>query len=80
MKKLSDLVLLHRLDGLIRMKATGKPNELADRLGLSYSTMYETISFMQKTLNAPIRYDTYRQSFVYDYVPNFYLGFEKDRE
>ena len=79
MKKLVDLVMLDRLDRLVRLCATGTPQELADRLEISYSSLYETISFMQKILMAPIRYNSYKQSFEYEYEPDFYLGFEKDR-
>ena len=79
MKKLVDLEMLDRLDHLIRLCATGTPVELADRLGISYSSLYETISFMKKALKAPIRYNTYRQSFEYESDPDFYLGFEKTK-
>ena len=77
MKKTINLVMLDRLDHLIRLCATGTPVELADRLGISYSSLYETISFMKKALKAPIRYNTYKQSFEYECEPDFYLGFEK---
>jgi hypothetical protein len=79
MKKNVDLKMLDRLDRLIRLCATGTPNELASRLGISHTKLYETISFMQKTLLASIRYNSYRPSFEYEYEPDFYLGFEKDR-
>ena len=79
MKKLVDLVMLDRLDRLIRMHATGTPLSLANRLGISLSTLHEYILFMRKILNAPIRYNIYIQSYIYDYLPDFYLGFEKDR-
>ena len=79
MKKLIDLAMLDRLDHLIRLHATGTPTELADRLRISYSSLYEIISFMKKTLKAPIRYNTYRQSFEYEYEPDFYLGFKKTK-
>ena len=79
MKKLVDLVMLDRLDHLIRRRATGTPVDLANRLGISLSTLHEYILFMRKILNAPIRYNVYVHSYIYDYLPDFYLGFEKDR-
>ena len=79
MKQLVDLVLLDRLDFLIRLQATGTPKRLAARLEISRATLFEYISYMRKTLHAPIRYNEYSQSYTYDYVPDFYLGFEKDR-
>jgi len=79
MRRLVDLKILDRLDCLIRHKATETPNHLADRLEISLSTLHEYIAFMQNTLNATIRYDKYAKSYYYDYPPDFYLGFEKDR-
>lgn len=78
MKRLVDLAMLDRLDCLTRRQATGPPEILADRLGISLSTLHEYIMYMQITLKAPIRYNKYVQSYVYDYLPDFHLGFEKD--
>ena len=78
MKKLVDLSMLDRLDHLVRRCGTGTPHELARRLEISDSTLYEIISYMKITLKASIRYNPYIQSFMYDYMPHFYLGFEKD--
>ena len=77
MKKFVDLVMLDRLHQLIRLKATGPPDRLAARLEISPSTLHETISYMQKVLLAPIRYNKYMQSYEYEYLPDFHLSFEK---
>ena len=79
MKKLVDLVMLDRLDQLIRLQATGTPEELAARLGISLSGLNENISFMRKALGAPIRYNIYVRSYFYKYIPEYHFGFEKDR-
>jgi len=79
MKHLVDLVKLDRLDNLIRRKATGKPEDLAKRLGLSRSTLFEIISYLRGEMNAPIVYNRYNSSYEYSYPPKFYLGFERDR-
>jgi len=79
MKRLVDLEKLDRLDKLIRRKATGCPDELAKRLGLSRSALFEFISFLRNTMNAPINYNDYILSYEYTYTPGFYLGFERDR-
>ncbi|MCH7399021.1 HTH domain-containing protein [Belliella sp. DSM 107340] len=55
---------ISRLDQLIRLKSTGTPKELANRLEISESTLYETISMM-KQLGAPINYDKLRKSYYY---------------
>ena len=79
MKRFVDLVKLDRLDNLTRRRATGTPKHLADRLDLSLSTLHEYIAYMRKILKASIRYNMYIQSYMYDYLPDFYLGFERDR-
>jgi len=79
MKRLVDLITLDRLDNLIRMQATGTPVVLAGRLKISRSSLFELISFLRDGMQAPIRYSKYSMSYVYDYPPKFYLGFEKDR-
>ena len=79
MRKFVDLITLDRLDRLIRLQATGPPTDLAQRLKMSRSSLFELIAFLRDDMGAPIRYHKYRQSYVYDYPPRFYLGFEKDR-
>ncbi len=79
MRRLIDLVKLARLDNLIRRQATGNPEELAERLELSRSSLFEIIAFLKEEMGAPIRYNRYRPSYVYEYTPKFNLGFEKDR-
>ena len=78
MKRLIDLVKLDRLDSLIRRKATGNPTDLAKRLKMSVSSMYDLLRFLKTEMKAPIKYDTDRPSYVYEYTPKFYLGFERD--
>lgn len=41
MRRLVDLVKIDRLDNLIRRKATGNPEELAERLELSRSSLFD---------------------------------------
>jgi len=66
---------LDRIDQLIHMKATGQPNELARRLRVSPSTLYEYLDIMKKVLSAPIRYCHFRRSYVYDEEGRLHLGF-----
>ena len=74
------LVKLDRLDHLVRRAVTGKPEELAERLGMSRSRMFAMIKFLKEDMNAPIVYDEDRQSYVYTHPPKFYLGFERNKE
>jgi hypothetical protein len=79
MRRLIDLVKLERLDGLIRRHATGSPALLAERLGMSRSSLFEFIAFLRDDMRAPVRYSQSSNSYIYEYTPKFYLGFEKER-
>ncbi len=68
------IVLLERLDQLIRMKATGSARELAKKLGISKSTVYEVIDVL-KQLGADIGYCSYRKSFYYESDKVLAIGF-----
>jgi hypothetical protein len=46
---------------------------------MSRSSLFEFIAFLRNEMQAPIRYSKSLHSYIYEYVPKFYLGFEKDR-
>lgn len=68
------IAMLERIDQLIRLKATGRPKHLAERLGVSEATVFRIIETM-KILNAPVNYDLTRQSYVYTEKNKFRFGF-----
>lgn len=68
------IALLERVDQLIRMRATGRPHQLAKRLQVSEATVFRIIDTM-KELNAPIYYDLTRQSYLYSENITFKCGF-----
>ena len=75
MRKLTKQIeLLERLDQLIRLKATGRPKQLAERLRVSEATVFRTIETM-KEMNAPICYDIGRESYIYTETTRFRFGF-----
>jgi DNA-binding IclR family transcriptional regulator len=51
-----------KVDDLIRRKATGTPAQLAEKLDIAESTLYQFLNVM-KDLGAPIYYDKIRQSY-----------------
>lgn len=74
MKFLEKLEVIERVDGLIRRKATGTPDELASRLGVSRSTVYELIECLQ-LLGAEINYCRNKKSFYYKTEMILKVGF-----
>jgi len=79
MKRLVDLVKLDRLDNLIRLKATGCPDDLAKRMEMSRASLFELIAYLRDKLDAPIKYNEFNISYEYRYPTKFHLGFERDR-
>lgn len=60
------------------MKATGKPSELAAKLEISESTLYEFLGLM-KELGAPIKWDGNRNSYVYEPEGRMRIKFQKNK-
>lgn len=65
---------IEQLDQLIRMQATGKPKQLANRLQISEASLFRLLEVMKK-LNAPLKYDIYMQSYIYEHEVSFEFGF-----
>ena len=66
---------IERLHLLIKRKATGSPKELAHRLEVSQASVYEYIKTM-KEMGAPIVYDIYRKSYVYEKACSLNLRYD----
>ena len=79
MKKLVDIIKFDRLDSLIRHAATGSPEKLAERLGISRGGLFNLIAFLKDEMHAPVYYNKNRCSYMYSFIPEFYLGFERER-
>jgi len=65
MSLIAQLQQLDRLNYLIRRKATGSPDQLADRLGCSRRTVYNLLKTLRE-LGAEIHYCTERPSYYYE--------------
>ena len=63
-----------RLDQLIRLKATGKPADLAKRLGISERSVYELLNEMRH-LGAQIEFNAGLNSYCYVQNVRFQYGF-----
>jgi biotin operon repressor len=64
MKFYEQIQLLQRVDRLIRLKATGSPEALADRLNMSKRTLYRQIEDM-RDLGFSIEYDKCHKTYYY---------------
>jgi len=64
------------IDFLIRTRATGTPAQLAHRLGISQSQLFQTIKTMKCDMEAPIGYSRYLQSYYYRDNVRFRCTFE----
>lgn len=78
MNLLKQINRIERIDQLIRMKATGTPKELAKRLNISRSTLYNILEFM-KAQGVEIYYSSSKQSFCYKQEVFFYFGFSSQK-
>jgi len=65
---------LNRIDQLIRIKGTGTPAELADKIGISERSTYEYIRLM-KDFGAPVLYSRERKSYYYQEEGRFLISF-----
>lgn len=70
------LTRIRRLDAMIRRKSTGPPKELADKLDLSERWLYKFLRELKEEFDCPIKYDYYRQSYVYKEKGRIMVGFE----
>ena len=74
MRYIEKTQLIERIDGLIQRKATGSATELASRVGVSKSTIYELIEVM-KMMGAEIAYCCDRKSYYYTSDKVLAIGF-----
>ena len=71
---------IERIDQLIRLKATGRPSELAQKLDISESQLYEILNIMKAELGGVILYSKYLQSYYYPRDIRFKCLFEEVSE
>lgn len=66
------LLQVKRLHELIRLKSTGTPEKLAQRMNISRATVFRKIDYL-KALGAEIEYD--RDRMTYYYIEPYELSF-----
>ncbi|KAA2240173.1 hypothetical protein F0L74_28820 [Chitinophaga agrisoli] len=65
---------IQRIDYFIRIKNTGTPAELAEKIGICERSVYLYLNIM-KELGAPIKFSNSRQSYYYDEDGSFMMAF-----
>ena len=56
---------LERIDTLIRLRSTGTPDQMAEKLGISRATLFRWLEQLTDDLGLPIDYDEYRKTYYY---------------
>lgn len=64
MNLLDQIMLIERLDGLIRRTQTGSPKQLAEKLGVSERTVYRILRDL-RDMDLPIEYNDLKNSYIY---------------
>jgi len=67
---------LIRMDRMIRQKATGNPEELAQRLGISRSMLYLLLQELKETFGCPLQYSRKERTFYYEQEGGLICRFE----
>lgn len=70
---------LELLDFLIRTKSTGSPKQMATKLNVGERAAYYYIDLL-KSLDAPLKFDKEKNSYVYTENGEFHFRFKKVRE
>ncbi len=65
------------LDRLIKLKATGTPKELSQKLGVTERAWYKYRDELINGLNLPIVYCSFCRSYIYTEEGSFEIGFRK---
>lgn len=68
---------IRRLDQLISMKSTGSPSVFAEKLGISRSTIFQTLQEMRE-LGLEIKYSATLESYYYENGKRIQIATEKD--
>ena len=69
--------LLHRLirlDHMIHLKSTGRPQDCAEKIGISERSLYDYLKIL-KEMGAPIKFSRHRRTYYYDEGGRFRISF-----
>ncbi len=63
--KLLDIRIIIKIHELIEVERTGSPKNFAGKISVSERTIYNYLEFMKTELQAPIIYNSFKQSYCY---------------
>jgi len=69
---------LQRIDALIRRRATGSPEELSQKLGISRATWFRWLEQLTQTVGLPIKYDEEQRTYYYERRGKLIVQFVED--
>lgn len=72
----NQLDLLARMDFYIAHKATGTPQEFAEKMGLSKRMLYHYLKFLKEDFKAPINYNRSQSTYHYDSPVKLRIGYK----
>lgn len=75
-----DLTQIKTINDLVKTKSTGRPKELAKRLGISERSLSDIIRYMREELDTPIEYDRIRGTYFYMEDGNITIKFQRDKD
>jgi hypothetical protein len=70
---------LERLHNLIRLKATGTPEQLAERFNVSLGTINNWLKILRRK-DLPVLYCRFRETYYYEYEVEVFLFVVKTKE
>jgi predicted DNA-binding transcriptional regulator YafY len=73
-----DIEFLKRVDQFIRLRATGTPNEFAQKLSVSERTLYNYLNWVKTYIEAPIEYCKKSKTYYYAENGRIQIGFCKE--
>ncbi|HKK62310.1 MAG TPA: hypothetical protein VJ951_07115 [Bacteroidales bacterium] len=77
MRTIDMIRLMKRIDKLISMRSTGRPDTFAARLSVAPRTLYNYLKMMRE-FGAPITYSRNIESYIYKEEGRFIVKFDKN--
>lgn len=67
------------INGLIKAQRTGSPKALCVQLGVSERTVHNYLRYMRIELKAPIKWNSYKNNYIYENNGEFKFEWQEDK-